>query len=996
MSEMPHALANILSIREDARSLTDAALMEAILKPVEATDATLMVKNLLAAEAIERGLDADDPVIDFPPVMLAGGEADHSVVGLLPEDMRERAMSGIVKGEALPLEIVVANHGFELRLRPESQSAQEKPSITYRIKRTMERVLSPESFEKRIERRDGQWCVIAETSGRNMGCYDSKEAAQERLDEIHRFSKAETYSPPNGVKNAAKRALGWISEGKQGDGFTMTGRARAGQLARGESVSLETVKRMHSFFSRHTPDKQATGFSMGEKGYPSPGRVAWDAWGGDAGARWAAGIVARVEKNGEEDEYETAMPVLNDRQKAMYVAYEKIAEMLGPWDASSGANGAHYMEEHPFVEQGMICGNCAFYEAPGGCEILNQSVNALGVCKLWVIPEALIGSEEAEDEEDEDEENGAREVEDQLAALLPAVKRNPYHDPKTGKFTSAPAGGAAGTTGAGGGSFNPDTIIDQLNSGEKASIDGDQVGPVFSRMAQREGHPDVTELHINGTMLLGDEGLGYARSEMPQIPPDRRGDFMTHLESSKGIGTKSERVDPRTLRPVQSEISGRTSGSIFESYKESGIPDNERIIVSRDNYVIDGHHTWGASVAVAFSGGSQTLPVYRIDSDARTVLREAHEYADSIGSGRLSIDAEPLKKSGALWYEWEVSKYNPYHDNLGRFTSAPVGSGRGLGIDSRPYQSQGPHGTSYGLDIKESYDGATGGYKAGIPTKISAKDSPVGEALDPSHSLWHHLEKNPDWDGTDSRGQYRVTEARSEFHAKLVREKVDPVDPVPAGEDKVFVFLGGGPASGKSTGLSSGVFTGVPPKGQYVEVNADDVKEKLPEFDQLRYSRSSGEYKAAASFVHEESSMIAKMQQRAAVNKGTHVVLDGTGDGSPAGLKGKIDAARSSGYVVRARYSTLETNEAWSRAEARSRGRSRRYVQEGVVRTTHRDVSRSWETAIEGGWFDDYELTYNGVPKGVPPILVINGGAGRPQTIVRPDLYDDFIAKGDE
>jgi hypothetical protein len=45
---------------------------------------------------------------------------------------------------------------------------------------------------------------------------------------------------------------------------------------------------MKSYFARHVVDKKATGFNSGEEGYPSPGRVAWDAWGGDAAASWSA------------------------------------------------------------------------------------------------------------------------------------------------------------------------------------------------------------------------------------------------------------------------------------------------------------------------------------------------------------------------------------------------------------------------------------------------------------------------------------------------------------------------------------------------------------------------------------------------------------------------------------------------------------------------------------------------------------------------------------
>ncbi len=99
-----------------------------------------------------------------------------------------------------------------------------------------------------------------------------------------------TYNVPQGVADAAERALEWISEGKAGSGFTDVGRARAVQLARRGVVSDDTVKRMRSYFARHQNDKNAEGFSRGEDGYPSPGRVAWDAWGGDAGERWVNGI----------------------------------------------------------------------------------------------------------------------------------------------------------------------------------------------------------------------------------------------------------------------------------------------------------------------------------------------------------------------------------------------------------------------------------------------------------------------------------------------------------------------------------------------------------------------------------------------------------------------------------------------------------------------------------------------------------------------------------
>lgn len=138
------------------------------------------------------------------------------------------------------------------------------------------------------------------------GCHKTK---QDAIDQMVAISQAEDVEPggthprdrkqesilieadgkfkvPAGVQSAAKRAQQWISEGKAGDGFTATGRRRASQLAAGGSVSRDVVVKMRAYFARHAVDKNATGFSAGEKGYPSPGRVAWDAWGGDAGRTW--------------------------------------------------------------------------------------------------------------------------------------------------------------------------------------------------------------------------------------------------------------------------------------------------------------------------------------------------------------------------------------------------------------------------------------------------------------------------------------------------------------------------------------------------------------------------------------------------------------------------------------------------------------------------------------------------------------------------------------
>jgi hypothetical protein len=99
--------------------------------------------------------------------------------------------------------------------------------------------------------------------------------------------KMSDYKVPAGVIAAAKRAQKWVADGKAGSGFTDTGRARMAQLARGGTISRDTAVKMRAFFARHSKSsKGAQGFRSGQDGYPSPGRVAWDAWGGDAGESW--------------------------------------------------------------------------------------------------------------------------------------------------------------------------------------------------------------------------------------------------------------------------------------------------------------------------------------------------------------------------------------------------------------------------------------------------------------------------------------------------------------------------------------------------------------------------------------------------------------------------------------------------------------------------------------------------------------------------------------
>lgn len=100
-------------------------------------------------------------------------------------------------------------------------------------------------------------------------------------------------TPTDAMVEEARRGLEWREE--FGRGGTEIGVARARDIQNRKELSIRTVKRMYSFFSRHEVDKQAEGFGSGEKGYPSAGRIAWALWGGDAGFAFARRVKESID-----------------------------------------------------------------------------------------------------------------------------------------------------------------------------------------------------------------------------------------------------------------------------------------------------------------------------------------------------------------------------------------------------------------------------------------------------------------------------------------------------------------------------------------------------------------------------------------------------------------------------------------------------------------------------------------------------------------------------
>lgn len=183
------------------------------------------------------------------------------------------------------------------------------------------------------------------------------------------MSEKTGYKPTAGMQSAARRALKLKEDGKANGAGTAVGWTRARQLANGETLSLSTVKRMYSFFSRHEVDKKGKDWNNSEN--PSNGKIMWLAWGGDAGYSWSRKIVEReknVKKSADEGNLihelaETIDDIINPFTKVIEMEddpedYESENEEEDKWDNMQKACWKGYKQVGTKEKNGRQVPNC--------------------------------------------------------------------------------------------------------------------------------------------------------------------------------------------------------------------------------------------------------------------------------------------------------------------------------------------------------------------------------------------------------------------------------------------------------------------------------------------------------------------------------------------------------------------------------------------------------------------------------------------------------------
>jgi len=120
-----------------------------------------------------------------------------------------------------------------------------------------------------------------------------------------------------------------------------------------------------------------------------------------------------------------------------------------------------------------------------------------------------------------------------------------------------------------------------------------------------------------------DKNKGIPRKDMPQIKSKHHNDFLDYIES-EGTSITKKTINPKKLKPTQTQFSDQGIEKSLKKISNNNESKRE-IIISRDNYVMDGHHRW-----IAHINAKKPIKVIQINMDSDKLLKIMKSY-DKVG-----------------------------------------------------------------------------------------------------------------------------------------------------------------------------------------------------------------------------------------------------------------------------------------------------------------------------------------------------------------------------
>jgi hypothetical protein len=115
--------------------------------------------------------------------------------------------------------------------------------------------------------------------------------------------------------------------------------------------------------------------------------------------------------------------------------------------------------------------------------------------------------------------------------------------------------------------------------------------------------------------------------------------FVSYIEDRKKHQITLEEVPVAQLKATQNELVGSKVANIWLALQDPHSATYKRLteeplFVSKDNYVLDGHHRWAATVARAISNATlpiTTMKVKKVNENIEQLVQDANQFAQEFG-----------------------------------------------------------------------------------------------------------------------------------------------------------------------------------------------------------------------------------------------------------------------------------------------------------------------------------------------------------------------------
>lgn len=182
---------------------------------------------------------------------------------------------------------------------------------------------------------------------------------------------------------------------------------------------------------------------------------------------------------------------------------------------------------------------------------------------------------------------------------------------------------------------------------------------------------NLCEVSIPGTNLFCGDNVGIPRTKMPQLKgkpvpgswaeknlKEDKGevsgeDAFVKMLSDKGVKMEKRKQDVSQLKASQLDMRGDKVAGMYDAlknaYKKASEAQDPKdkvaamekvkgitapIFVSKDGYILDGHHRWAAHVGVALADGIADpieMETVVVDMEIKDLIKETNDFCTSIG-----------------------------------------------------------------------------------------------------------------------------------------------------------------------------------------------------------------------------------------------------------------------------------------------------------------------------------------------------------------------------